>query len=258
LTSGKGTDHDETGAHTGEETLDTELSGHGDQTRHDRLSGETLGLVDLGEEGVGGLRDDGSGHTGDQTGREVKTGRLGTSEAVLGLSGEAEDLLGRNLEAGDISWAPPAEEGTTYTANLAMVYGTCLNRMGPKLATSACIPPADRHNIPSVETTDTLLSSDPGESTKETVGESWLGDESDTGSLEGAKGNVGKELGDTRGSEVDGLTVLTGSVDTEVVDGSLLPEFVTEKSARLHGGIRPDAALTLRTSGHPGASNRER
>jgi hypothetical protein len=57
LTGGEGTDHDETGTHTGEETTGTELTSHGDETGSDALSGLTLGLVDLGQEGVGGLGD---------------------------------------------------------------------------------------------------------------------------------------------------------------------------------------------------------
>lgn len=57
LTGGQGTDHDETGTQTSEETLDAQLTGHLDQSRSGTLSGLTLGLVDLGEQGVGGLRD---------------------------------------------------------------------------------------------------------------------------------------------------------------------------------------------------------
>lgn len=57
LTGGQGTDHDETGTQTSEETLGAQLTGHLDQSRGGTLSGLTLGLVDLGEQGVGGLRD---------------------------------------------------------------------------------------------------------------------------------------------------------------------------------------------------------
>lgn len=51
-----------------------------------------------------------------------------------------------------------------------------------------------RPRSPSVESSDTLLASDAGESTTETVGESGLRDETDADSLEGAEGNVGSEL----------------------------------------------------------------
>ena len=100
MTSGEGTNHDQSSAHTGEETLDTELTGHLDESGSSRLSWCSLGLVDLGEQGVGGLRDDGSGHTGDQTTSKVDRHLLTTGERVLGLAGELEDLFRSHLEAG--------------------------------------------------------------------------------------------------------------------------------------------------------------
>jgi hypothetical protein len=60
-----------------------------------------------------------------------------------------------------------------------------------------------------------------------------------------AKGNVGEELGDGRGTEVDGLAVLAGSLDTVVVDGLLLPELVT---AELEGTL--DRVADLMGRGH--------
>jgi hypothetical protein len=134
LTSGEGTDHDQSSAHTGEETLGTELAGHLDETRGCGLSRCALGLVDLGKKGVGGLRDDGSGHTGDKTGTEVKTSGLATREGLLGSAQGLQDLLGSDLEAISLAGVTGLAESKTYTANLAIVYGTCLNRMGPKPA----------------------------------------------------------------------------------------------------------------------------
>ena len=206
MTGGKGTNHDKTSAHTGEKTRDTELTGHLDKSGGGSLSGSTLGLVDLGEQGVGGLGDDGSGHTGDETGRQVKTSLLTTGERVLGLSGRGEDLLDGNLEDGELGhgvWDLLEENGTET----------------------------------GVEGTGTLLSEDTEETTGETVGERRLGDKTDTGSLKRAEGNVGEELGDTRGTEVDGLSVLTGSVDTDGVDGLLLPELVTSELKRTLDGV---------------------
>jgi hypothetical protein len=78
-----------------------------------------------------------------------------------------------------------------------------------------------------VETTDTLLPCDPGETAEKTIGKGRLGDEPDTGGLERAEGDVGEEFGDTGSSEVDGLTVVTGLVDAKVLDGGLFPELVT-------------------------------
>jgi hypothetical protein len=83
-----------------------------------------------------------------------------------------------------------------------------------------------------VKGTNTLFTEDTSETASETVGERGLRDETDTGSLKGTESNVGKELGDTGCSEVDGLTVLAGGFNTEEVDSLLLPEFVTVRSAK--------------------------
>lgn len=99
LTGGEGTNHDQSSTHTGKETRGAELAGHLDKSRGGRLARCALGLVDLGQEGVGGLRDDGSGHTGNQTTSEVDTHLLAAGERVLGLAGGLEDLLGGHLEA---------------------------------------------------------------------------------------------------------------------------------------------------------------
>jgi hypothetical protein len=102
LSGGEGTDHDETSTHTGEETGGAELAGHLDETRGDRLAGSALGLVDLGEEGVGGLGDDGGGHTGDETTTEVEGGGLSAGELALGLTPDLEDLLHSDLVHGEL------------------------------------------------------------------------------------------------------------------------------------------------------------
>jgi hypothetical protein len=99
LTSGEGTNHDQSSAHTGKETLDTELTRHLDKSGSSRLSWCSLGLVDLGEQSVGGLRDNGSGHTGDQTTSKVDRHLLTTGKGVLGLAGELKDLFRGHLEA---------------------------------------------------------------------------------------------------------------------------------------------------------------
>lgn len=53
------------------------------ETGHGTLTRSTLGLVDLGKHGVGGLGDDGSGETSDQTRSQVNTGLAAVGEAVL-------------------------------------------------------------------------------------------------------------------------------------------------------------------------------
>lgn len=78
-----------------------------------------------------------------------------------------------------------------------------------------------------VEGTDTLVLQHLGETTDETVGVGGLGDETDTGGLERAEGNVGEELGGGRRSQVDGSSVVGGSLLAESVDELGLEELVT-------------------------------
>lgn len=78
-----------------------------------------------------------------------------------------------------------------------------------------------------VESTDTLVLQHLGEATNETVGIGGLGDETDTGSLKRAEGNVGEELGGGRGGQVDGSAVVGGSLEAELVDELGLEELIT-------------------------------
>jgi hypothetical protein len=93
LTGGQTTNHEQSGGQT-------RLSSDLDQSAHGTLTGRTLGLVDLGEHGVGRLRNDGSTETGEKTRSEVDTG-LGTARE-LGLVGVAEDDFGDLLEGGEL------------------------------------------------------------------------------------------------------------------------------------------------------------
>lgn len=196
LASSKGTDHDKTSGHTGEETGNTELTSHLDEPRGGRLAGGALGLVDLRQEGVGGLRDNGGGQTSDKTGSKVKTSELSTSKRVLGLASGLEDLLDGDLVDGELGHGIRnlLEEDRAETG---------------------------------VEGSGTFLPQNPKETTGKTVGERWLRDKPDSSGLKGTESNVGEELGDGRGTKVDGLSVLTGLVDTNEVNGLLLPKLVT-------------------------------
>jgi hypothetical protein len=78
-----------------------------------------------------------------------------------------------------------------------------------------------------VEGTDTLVLQHLGEAGDKTAGVCGLGDETDTGGLKRAEGNVGEELGACGGGEVDQGTVLRGRLVTDEVDGLLLEELVT-------------------------------
>jgi hypothetical protein len=107
LSSGQGSDHEQTGAKTGVRALNTELLGDLDQAGGGALSGSALGLVDLGEHGVGWLGDEGGGETGDETGSEVDTGlgTVGEGGAVDLLVDGLDDLLVHD-ELGHGVWDP--------------------------------------------------------------------------------------------------------------------------------------------------------
>jgi len=73
-----------------------------------------------------------------------------------------------------------------------------------------------------VESTNTLVLQDLGETTNETVGETRLGNETNTGSLKRTEGNVGDELGAGGRGKVDSGTVVDSGLVAEHVDGGLL------------------------------------
>lgn len=87
----------------------------------------------------------------------------------------------------------------------------------------------------------------------ETLGKGGLGDETDTGGLKGAEGNVGEELGHTGRGEVDGGTVVGSSLVAKLVDGLLLEELVTtelqgtleEVTGKGRAGTGEESASTL-------------
>lgn len=81
----------------------------------------------------------------------------------------------------------------------------------------------------SVEGTNTLLLQHLAETADKTRGVGGLRDETDTGGLEGAEGNVGEELSGTGGGNVDQGAVVGGSLVAEQVDGLLLEQLVSSK-----------------------------
>lgn len=196
LTGGDETDHGKTGTNTGVGSLKTELLGDLDETGGGSLSWCTLGLVDLGKHGVGWLGDNGSGETGHQTGTEVDTG-LG-SVGELGLVDVVVDDLNALLEDDELGhgvWNLLEQEWSET----------------------------------SVERSNTLVLEHLGETTDQTVGVSWLRDETDTGSLKWAKGDISEELGAGGGSKVDGSAVVGCVLGTDEADGLGLEELVTSE-----------------------------
>jgi hypothetical protein len=85
-----------------------------------------------------------------------------------------------------------------------------------------------------VEGTDTLVLQDLAEATDEAVGKGGLRDETDTGGLERAEGDISEELAEGRGDEVDSGAVVRGSLVAEHVDALLLEELV---STELEGAL---------------------
>lgn len=140
-----------------------------------------LGLVDLGEHSISWLGDNGSGETSGQTGGQVDTG-LGEIGGG-GLVNNSVDGLGDLLEDDELGhgvW-DLLEQDWAETG---------------------------------VESSDTLLGGNLGETGEETGSEGWLGDETDTGGLKWAEGDIGEELSKSGGTEVDGSAVLGSSLVT--------------------------------------------
>jgi hypothetical protein len=114
-----------------------------------------------------------------------------------------------------------------------------------------------------VEGTNTLVLQDLAESTNKTVGESRVGDETDTGGLERAEGDVSEELGAGGRGEVDSSAVVAGSLVADHVDGLLLEELVsselegTLEEVTGSGGTKtgPDGAGTLIGDDFPEATD---
>ena len=78
-----------------------------------------------------------------------------------------------------------------------------------------------------VEGANSLSGQDLSEAINETPSVAGSRDETDTGSLQGAKGDGSEELGRSSGHGVHGGTVLTGLLKANEIDSLLLEELVT-------------------------------
>lgn len=215
LTGSEGTDHEETGTNTAVRTTETELLGDLDQTAGGSLSGKALGLVDLREHSVGGLRDKSGGETGNKTRSEVDGGLHTRGKSVLvdtvvdGLSDLLEhDELGHGVR-------DPAD--ILVLRNSLAVNGR--NRIYLLLEQDG--------TETSVESAKTLVRVDLAHTADKAVGVGRVGHETDTGSLKRAEGNVGEELGAGGRGKVDGSAVVDSVLVADHGDGLLLEEFVT-------------------------------
>jgi hypothetical protein len=102
-----------------------------------------------------------------------------------------------------------------------------------------------------VESTDTLVLQHLGETTNETVGIGGLRNETDTGSLERAEGNIGEELSSGRRGQVDGSAVVGGSLKTKLVDKLGLEELITTE---LEGTLKEVTGKGRASTSQEGAS----
>jgi hypothetical protein len=80
-----------------------------------------------------------------------------------------------------------------------------------------------------IESTDTLVLQHLAEASNQAVGIGGLRHETDTGGLKRAQGDISEELGEGGRGEVDGGTVLTGSLVSEDVNGLLLEQLITSE-----------------------------
>lgn len=217
LTGSKGTNHEETSADTGVRAAQTEFLADLDEARDSALAGETLGLVDLGEHGVGGLGNKGSSETSDQTGTKVDTSLGAVGEGLL--VNRAVDHLGDLLEDDELGHGVRDPVREPRQRNLQR-YNFAID------ARNNLLLEQDRSES-GVESANTLLLEDAAEAAQQTASEGRLGDETDTGSLEGAEGNVGHEFSAGGRGKVDSGAVVSSGLVTELVDGLLLEELVT-------------------------------
>ena len=212
-TYSKSSNHEQTGWETGERTLKTKLLGDCDQTAGDALARKTLGLVDLAQHGIGGLRDNGSGHTGNETRSQVDGGLHSVGGlALVNVSVDGLSDLLVDDELGHGVWDPE----TLLASHLREVRIVNLLLEQDRTETS-------------VEGTDTLVLQHLAEASNETIGVCWLRDEPDTGGLERAKGDISKELSKTCRGEVDGCAVVGGGLISEQIDGLLLEKLISSK-----------------------------
>lgn len=205
--------HGKTSTDTGVRSLKTELLGNLDKTGGGSLSWLTLGLVDLGKHGVGWLGNKGSSETSNKTTTKVDTGLGSVGEGGL-VNHVVNSLIGL-LENDELShgvWNPWILLITT-TDVLSWQY----------------LLLEENWSETGVESTDTLVLQHLGEATDKAVGVGWVRDQTNTSSLEWAKGDISEELGDGRGGQVDGGTVVDSILVTDEVDSLLLEKLVTSE-----------------------------
>jgi hypothetical protein len=235
LASSQSPHHEQTRTNTAIRAPETQLLRNLDQTAGRALPRKTLGLVDLAQHGVGGLRDDGGGETGNEAGAEVDggvhaRGGLGLVEEVgVGVFGDffVDDEFGHGV------WDPGSRVSCCSCGSLQCLY-VLLEQNGAETR---------------VESAHALLPQDLAEPTNQAIGKARLRHQSNTRRLERAERNIGEELGERGRSEVDGCAVLGRSLVAEEVDGLRLEELV---AAELESALEEVAGKGWADTGQEG------
>jgi len=197
LTSGQSTNHEETSTDTGIAATETKLLGDLDQAGGSALTGETLGLVDLGKHGVCRLRYNGGGKASDETRSQVDNSLCSISGSLLvdkALVDTFDDLL--------------------VDHELGHGVRNLLEQDGAETT---------------VESANTFSLEDLAETADETGSKGRFGDETNASGFERAESNIGEEFGGGSRGKVDGSSVVFGGLVAEQVDRLLLEEFVSSK-----------------------------
>mmetsp|Transcript_17549 Transcript_17549/g.44923 ORF Transcript_17549/g.44923 Transcript_17549/m.44923 type:complete len:396 (-) Transcript_17549:12-1199(-) len=205
LACGERAHHDATRAGAQEETLHAQLAGNGGEAGEDAAAAAAAGLVDLREEGVRGLGDDGGAHAGADAAAEVDGDDLAVGELLLG-GGQA---------------------GVHHLAQLLKhdKLGHGVRHLLEQDWAEAGVEAVD----------EALLLEEARRAAGEAGGVGGVGHQADAGRLQRAQRHVREELGGGGGREVDGGAVLDGLLHAEVVHPLLLEELV---AAELEGALQ--------------------
>jgi hypothetical protein len=194
--------HEQPRTNAGERSAETKLPANLDQTAGSTLTREALGLVDLAKHGIGRLRDDSGRETSHQTGAQVDDGLHAVAHVLLGVLpvdglGDllVDDELGHGV--GDLLEQDRAE--------------------------------------PSIEGTDAFRAQDLAEAANKPVGVGRLGDETDARGFQRAERDVGEELAERRGRQVDARAVVARVLHAQLIDELRLEELV---AAKLEGALQ--------------------
>ena len=186
LARSEGTDHHTASweTHSGE-VDETDLTGEATKADHDGALATGAGLVDLGKKGIGRVGDDGSGDTSNHTRGDGDTSLGSGGEGAAVREGTVDCLSGSTLDS---------ELGHGVRDLFAEDWGET--------------------TVKTVK--QTVLGEDMAEGARHGHGgERLVGDLTDAGGLKRAEENVGDELGNSRGTKVDVVAVVPGSLVTK-------------------------------------------